>query len=232
MAVSFDLFGTLVDVERPADPAVVVADELRARDVAVPGDFVDAYREPQIDAPDGAEVPLPAHVGSVLRAHGVEAPGNAVRRAVVAAFDPDVRTRQGAADAVAAACDRGPVGLLSNCSVPELVGRTLIRSDLSRDRFDSIVTSVGCGWRKPAPEAFETVADGLDVAPDALVHVGDSPATDGGIEPLGGTFVDVSEVPLVEFPAWLAARTDEGDRETRTDGGRRRRAGGQRHECP
>ena len=227
VAVSFDLFGTLVDVERPDDPAAAVARELHARDVAVPDDFVEAYREPQIDAPDGAEVPLPAHVGSVLRSRGVEAPGNAVRRAVVAAFDPDVRTRRGAVEAVDAARDRGPTGLLSNCSVPELVGRTLVRSDLSRERFDSVVTSVGCGWRKPAPEAFETVADGLGVAPDALVHVGDTPATDGGIERLGGTFVDVGEVPLAEFPAWLAARTD---RETRTDGGRRRTH--QRRECP
>jgi hypothetical protein len=40
------------------------------------------------------------------------------------------------------------------------------------------------------------------------VHVGDSPATDGGIEALGGTFVDVTDVPLTEFPAWLDARAD------------------------
>jgi len=27
------------------------------------------------------------------------------------------------------------------------------------------VTSVGCGWRKPAPEIFELTADELGVAP-------------------------------------------------------------------
>jgi FMN phosphatase YigB (HAD superfamily) len=231
VAVSFDLFGTLVDVDRPTDPAAAVARELRARDVAVPADFGEAYREPQIDAPDGAEIPLPAHVGSVLRSRGVTASDNAVRRAVVSAFDPQVRTRPGAVAAVDAARDRGPVGLLSNCSVPELVGRTLVRSDLARERFDSVVTSVGCGWRKPAPEAFETAADALGSSVETLVHVGDSPATDGGIDRLGGTFVDVHEVSLAEFPAWLAGRPDEDDG-TRPDGGRETRERDARRGCP
>jgi FMN phosphatase YigB (HAD superfamily) len=203
VAVSFDLFGTLVDVDVPSDPAAVVADELRARDVSVPDDFAAAYREPHIDAPEGAEVPLPAHVSAALQSRGVSVTQNAARRAVIAAFDPTVRTREGAVEAVEAARDRGPVGVLSNCSVPELVGRTFVRSAFDYREFDSVVTSVGCGWRKPAPQAFEVVADGLGVAVEALVHVGDSPATDGGVEALGGTFVDVTDVSLAEFPTWL-----------------------------
>jgi FMN phosphatase YigB (HAD superfamily) len=203
VAVSFDLFGTLVDVDIPSDPAAVVADELRARDVSVPDDFAAAYREPHIDAPEGAEVPLPAHVNAALQSRGVSVTQNAARRAVIAAFDPTVRTREGAVEAVEAARDRGPVGVLSNCSVPELVGRTFVRSAFDYREFDSVVTSVGCGWRKPAPQAFEVVADSLGVAVEALVHVGDSPATDGGIEALGGTFVDVTDVSLAEFPTWL-----------------------------
>jgi len=203
VAVSFDLFGTLVDVDVPSDPAAVVADELRARDVSVPDDFAAAYREPHIDAPEGAEVPLPAHVSAALQSRGVSVTQNAARRAVIAAFDPTVRTREGAVEAVEAARDRGPVGVLSNCSVPELVGRTFVRSAFDYREFDSVVTSVGCGWRKPAPQAFEVVADGVGVAVEALVHVGDSPATDGGVEALGGTFVDVTDVSLAEFPTWL-----------------------------
>jgi FMN phosphatase YigB (HAD superfamily) len=207
VAVSFDLFGTLVDADRPADPAAAVAAELRARDVPVPDDWAEAYREPQIDAPSGAEVPLPAHVSAVLRSRGVAAPDNAARRAVVAAFDPAVETRPGAVEAVRAARDRGPVGLCSNCAVPELVGRTLVRSALGRDDFDAVVTSVGCGWRKPDRRAFETCADALEVDLSALVHVGDDPATDGGAQDAGATFVDVAEVPLRDLPGRLEGRT-------------------------
>jgi FMN phosphatase YigB (HAD superfamily) len=206
VAVSFDLFGTLVDVSYPEDPAAAVAAELDARGVAVPDDWGDAYREVHIDAPDGAEVPLPAHVSAALASRDVDAPNNAPRHAVVSAFDPDVTTRPGAQAALDAAGARGPVGLLSNCSVPELVARTLVRADLDRDVFDTITTSVACGWRKPHPDAFATVAGALGVGVEDLVHVGDDPETDGGVADLGGTFVDVAEVPLSDFPDWLADR--------------------------
>ncbi|WP_336021893.1 HAD family hydrolase [Halobellus salinisoli] len=206
MAVTFDLFGTLVAVDAPDDPAAAVAAELRARDVPVPNDWATAYAERHIDAPSGAEVPLPAHVAAALRSRGVDAPNNAARRAVVAAFDPDVETRAGALEAVEAASACGPVGLLSNCSVPELVSRTLIRSELERADFDAIVTSVGCGWRKPHRKAFETIAESLGVRPDTLVYVGDDEASDGGVREIGGTFVDVTEDDL---PA-IAARFRDG----------------------
>ncbi|ELZ29955.1 had superfamily hydrolase [Halogeometricum pallidum JCM 14848] len=199
MAISFDLFGTLVDAARPADPAAAVAAELRERGVAVPDDWADAYAEVHIDAPEGAEVPLPAHVSAALRSRGVDAPANAARRAVVAAFDPEVRTRPGAAAAVAAAAERGPVGLFSNCSVPELVARTLIRSDVDRDAFGATVSSVACGWRKPDPQAFETLAGRLDVAPETLVHVGDNRYADGGVSGVGGRFVDATETDFEAF---------------------------------
>ncbi|MFC7069860.1 HAD family hydrolase [Halobaculum lipolyticum] len=193
MPLSFALFDTLVDAALPADPAAAVGEELRARGVDVPDDWAAAYAETHVDAPEGAEIPLPAHVSRALASRGVTAPGNAARRAVVAAFDPAVRTREGAVAAVAAARERGPVGLLANCAVPELVGRTLVRSDLARDDFDAVVTSVACGWRKPDPRAFERVADALGAAPADLVHVGADPATDGGATAVGGEFVDAGD---------------------------------------
>lgn len=208
MAVSFDLFGTLVDAVRPDDPARAVARELGERGVAVPDDWSDVYRERHVEAPEGAEVPLPAHVARALASRGVDAPNNAPRRAVVAAFDPDVTTRRGASEAVAAAAERAPVAICSNCSVPELVARTLIRSTVNRSQFDAVVASVGCGWRKPGARIFETTADRLGVAPDALIHVGDDPATDGGVEGVGGRFVDVSERPLADLPVALASEVD------------------------
>jgi FMN phosphatase YigB (HAD superfamily) len=206
VAVSFDLFGTLVDADRPSDPAAAVAAELRQRGVPVPDDWADAYRERHIDPPAGAEVPLPVHVSAALASRGVDAPGNAPRRAVVAAFDPDVETRAGAAAAVRAAGDRGPVGVLSNCAVPELARRTLIRSDLDRGNFDAVVTSVACGWRKPDPRAFVTCADRLGVGVEDLTHVGDDPRIDAGVADAGGEAVLLDDVTLTEFPAWLEGR--------------------------
>ena len=195
VAVSFDLFGTLVTVDRPADPAAAVATELAARDVAVPADWERAYGEKHIDAPAGAEVPLPAHV---------------------AAFDPTVQRREGALAAIEAARDYGPVGLLSNTSVPELARRTLLRADL-RDAFDAVVTSVGCGWRKPDARAFEALERRLDAG--IAVHAGDDPETDGGVTAVGGTFLDVATVPLAELPDWLAERAaTESDGLTGTGG--------------
>lgn len=217
-AVTFDLFGTLVDVTRPADPAHAVAAELRARGVTVPDDWADAYGEVHVDAPEGAEVPLPAHVAAALRSRGVDprgathgggGDGNAIRRAVVAAFDPEVTVRPGAEAAVTAASECAPVGVLSNCSAPEVVRRALLRAGL-RDAFDVTVTSIGCGWRKPHPGAFETVADRLGVAPEGLVHVGDDPTTDGGVTEVGGRFVDVAETPLPELPAWFESTLTDG----------------------
>jgi len=107
MGVSFDLFGTLVTADRPDDPAAAVATELAKRDVTVPDDWADAYAEPHVDAPDGAEVPLPAHVSRALASCGVDYEHNAARRAVVAAFDPTVETKPGALEAVDAARERG-----------------------------------------------------------------------------------------------------------------------------
>ncbi|WP_122089688.1 HAD family hydrolase [Halalkalicoccus subterraneus] len=202
MAVSFDLFGTLVRAPKPDDPARAIAAELAARGVDVPTEWDEAYRTPQIDAPEGAEVPLHAHVAWALAACGVNVPENAARRAVIAAFDPDVEVREGAREAIVAAHELGPVGLLSNCSVPELVARTLIRADL-RGEFDAVVSSVDCGWRKPHPKAFEAVATGLGTSVETLTHVGDSPVADGGIATCGGRAIVLDGIALSEVPALL-----------------------------
>lgn len=218
-AVSFDLFGTLIAVDPPADPTATVAAELRARGVGVPDDWRDAYAEPHVDTAATAEVPLPTHVRRALEDRGVEVPAaddarpdnpeptsdDVVTSAVAAAFDADVETRPGAVAAVEAAADRGPVGVLSNCSVPGLVERSLARSNLAREAFDAVVTSVGCGWRKPDRRAFEAVAAELDVPPSALVHVGDDPTTDGGAADAGATTVLLDDVPLSRIPALTEA---------------------------
>lgn len=200
MAVTFDLFGTLVRTPKPADPARAIAAELESRGVSVPKGWDEAYRTNHIDAPDGAEIPLPAHVARALASCGVSTPDNAARRATIAAFDPEVETREGADEALEAAREHGPVGLLSNCSVPELVRKTLIRSELDRGGFDAIVSSVACGFRKPHPQSFETVATELGVPVASITHVGDSPQADGGIEACGGRAILLDVHSLADVP--------------------------------
>ena len=209
--VSFDLFGTLVDAPESSDPAAAIAAELGARDVPVPDDWVEAYGETHIDTPPGAECSLSAHVNAALRSRGVDARdygdgnGNVVRRAVTAAFDPEVATRPGAVEAVDAARAYGRVAVLSNCAIPGLARRVLIRSTLDRLAFDVIETSLTCGWRKPDHRAFEAVVGRLDGSMAKLIHVGDDPETDGGADDAGATAVLLSETPLREVPAYLDA---------------------------
>jgi HAD superfamily hydrolase (TIGR01509 family) len=210
--VSFDLFGTLVTVERPSSPADAIAAELEARDVPVPHDWHAAYAEPHESLPEGAELSLPAHVAAAVESR-TDAPlsgadRRAVEDAVAAAFDTEVRTRPGAADAVDALADRGPVGVLSNCSVPSLVERTLATADVDESAFDAVVTSVGCGWRKPDPRAFETVASELGVAVDRLVHVGDDPGADGGAADAGARSILIDDVDVGDVPTALEDRWD------------------------
>jgi FMN phosphatase YigB (HAD superfamily) len=50
---------------------------------------------------------------------------------------------------------------------------------------------------------FEHVGTQLDVEPGSIVHVGDDPETDGGIEAVGGEFVNVAETPLSDLPVAL-----------------------------
>lgn len=206
VVVSFDLFGTLIDVSMPSDPADAVAGELSDRGVSVPADWTNAYQESHVAVPSGAEIPLSEHVAHALRSRGIEPDANVLRRAIAAAFVPEVTTRSGASGAIEAAARRGGVGICSNCSVPGLAIRALVRSGVERDVFDVIVTSVACGWRKPDSRAFETVCSQFGVSTDALIHVGDDPATDGGVETAGGTFIDVNDVPLTALPERLEDR--------------------------
>ncbi len=183
-ATSFDLFGTLVDAETPDNPADAIATELAARDIDIPPEWQEAYRTPQFDVPEGRESPLPKHVQAIVG--GEQA---VVAEAVLAAFDRSVRVREGATAAIETAADRGPVGILSNCSVPGLVGRTLARSPLDASVFDAVVVSVDCGWRKPDERAFEAVAAELGCPVSALIHIGDDPETDGGARAAGARVI-------------------------------------------
>lgn len=204
MAVSFDLFDTLVTADRPDEPWAAVADALGERGVAVPDGWEAVYRSSHLPVDRGAELSLVEHTCAALDSRGVDADSETVREAALSAFDGPVEVREGAEDALRAAADAGPVGILSNCSLPGLAERTVARANLPVS-FDAVVTSVGCGWRKPHDRAFEAAADRLGVAPSELVHVGDDPRADGGGHTAGVTVVLTEEVSLSDFPEWLEA---------------------------
>jgi FMN phosphatase YigB (HAD superfamily) len=209
-AVSFDLFGTLVTVDEPDDPAEAVADALEARDVPVPDDWPTAYAQSHVDVPDGAELPLTDHVAGALASRSDSLRGEEIRRhvenAVCDAFEPRVQTRADAPAVVETLADRLAVGVLSNCSVPGLAERALDESGVDETALDAVVTSVGCGWRKPDPRAFEAVATELGVGVEQLVHVGDDPRTDGRATAAGAQSLLVEETPLAAMPDALEAR--------------------------
>jgi len=180
-----------------------VATELAKRDVTVPDDWADAYAEPHVDAPDGAEVPLPAHVSPRARGCGVDYEHNAARRAVVAAFDQPSKPNQERSRAVDAARERGRWRSVRTAASG--VGRAdarQIRLRARRFRRDRDERRL---WLAQArPEIFELTADELGVAPADLIHVGDDPEADGGIEAVGGTALVLEERSLADVPARLA----------------------------
>jgi len=198
VALSFDLFGTLVDADRATAPWDAVADSLTERGVRVPGDWETAYRSAHRDYERGREAPLDEHVRLALESRGVTVTEATAREAVLAAFDVPITVRDGARDALGAAHERGSVAVCSNCSVPELAERTLSRAGLAQDALapDAVVTSVDCGWRKPHAEIFEATARALDVPLSALVHVGDDARTDGGADRVGARAVLLDDVSL------------------------------------
>jgi len=209
VALSFDLFGTLVAADRPAAPWDAVAEALAARSVRVPADWEDAYRSAHREYDRGREAPLDEHVRLALASRGVEVVDETATQAVLDAFDSPVTVREGAIEALDAAAQRGPVAVCSNCSVPGLVERTLARADIearSDHSFDAVVTSVSCGWRKPHPTIFETTADALDVMLADLVHVGDDARTDGGAGRVGAQSILLDDHSL---PA-IAEHLQEG----------------------
>lgn len=207
-AVTFDLFGTLVSTPSIDNPADLVAEELSCRGISVPADWEDYFLEPHIEVDAGEEIPLNKHVEAALAA-GSDAGESAtdeekrlIREAVIAAYDIPVSRRDGAQVALAAAREIGPVGLLSNCSVPGLVERTLERTDLGGS-FDATLASVDCGLRKPDPRSFQAIADRLGVATQQVIHVGDDATTDGGMSDAGGTVILLDDTTLQDLPARL-----------------------------
>lgn len=201
--VSLDLFGTLVTVKKPSDPATVIARELDSRGIDVPADWSEAYREPHLDVKEGAELSIPDHVTAALVSRDESVVCQeiqpTVEAAVSAAFEVEAEPRPGAKRAIEELPERQPVAVLSNCAVPGLAEHALDSAGIDPTAFEAVVTSVGCGWRKPDSRAFAAVADELGIKIESLLHIGDDSQTDGGITAAGGSSCIVGDGTLA---AW------------------------------
>lgn len=204
-AVSFDLFGTLVTVEKPPDPGAAVAEALCERGVDLPAHWESAYRTSYIETQPLEEVPLQDHVRALFETHAEDPAAvpdrDLIDDALQAAFDTPLQTREGAVKVVETLSGQMPVGILSNSSVAGLVDRTVERSDLSTDTFDGVNSSVGIGWRKPHERAFEHMANDLGADMATLLHVGDDPRTDGGASRVGATAAIIPETGPISLEA-------------------------------
>ena len=71
------------------------------------------------------------------------------------------------------ASDGVPLGIVSSAVYHRFLEWTLERCGLL-DEFDVVVTSASAGFYKSRPELFHHAATALGVAPDQVIHVGDS----------------------------------------------------------
>lgn len=116
-------------------------------------------------------------------------------------------------------------GLLSNTHWPRDFHERVLERDGLRELLDVRCYSSELSHTKPHPEAFRAVLDGLGVAPESAVFVGDRPFDDiEGAQGVGmravlkpntavagdGSFADALIASLAEIPALVAA-WDAGD---------------------
>ncbi|MDR9445871.1 MAG: HAD family hydrolase [Haloquadratum sp.] len=192
VVLSVDLFGTLVSAASRRSPGEAVAYALRARGHEVPPSFLSAYRSHQFDVHPALEVPLQHHVRAALQSVGTEASIQSVHAALLEAFDLPV-SPTALADPILEIIREAPTqsAILSNCSLTGLVPQTLARAGLDPNEFDVVVSSVDIGVRKPDPRCFRAVAGLVGADVTDVIHVGDSPRTDGGVVTAGGRFMQI-----------------------------------------
>jgi putative hydrolase of the HAD superfamily len=94
----------------------------------------------------------------------------------------------GALDAVRAASERVPIGLISDSGMsPGSSLRSLLDAQGFTPYFTTLTFSDEVGVAKPQAPMFEQTAEALNVAPDELLHLGDLEPTDiKGVQALGG----------------------------------------------
>ena len=189
-AVAFDLFNTLITVDMPSRYSSIdrLFDSLQAQGIAVHADdFMPVYRDTVREFVSEAErLGKETHNGlwisTALQRLGIDVQPQDPRvaqavEAYFSAFVDNARALPGTADMLAALKPRYRLGLLSNLTHGPAARQILDHVNLSSN-FEVLLVSGDLGYRKPHPQAFQTLIEALDVPPASIVFVGDDPRTD------------------------------------------------------
>lgn len=189
-AVAFDLFNTLITVDMPSRYSSIdrLLDSLQGQGIAVHADdFMPVYRDTVREFVSEAErLGKETHNGlwisTALQRLGIDVQPQDPRvaqavEAYFSAFVDNARALPGTADMLAALKPRYRLGLLSNLTHGPAARQILDHVNLSSN-FEVLLVSGDLGYRKPHPQAFQTLIEALDVPPASIVFVGDDPRTD------------------------------------------------------
>jgi putative hydrolase of the HAD superfamily len=173
-AVLFDLDGTLCRHEQSAETVYYGAFEAAGIEpFGEPDELWAALSGPPAPDPDDRLAYLADGFVAVADKHGRSVDAEALARGFLEVVDNSaVAFRDGAERALAAARERGPVGLLTNG--PERRQSTKLRSLGLEDAFDTVVYAGDMPRRKPHRDPFDRAVRELGVEASGTLHVGDS----------------------------------------------------------
>ena len=191
--VLFDFGSTLLYSKAPWPPVYVLADQALVKvlqQAGIPldskdfysefGNFLDSYYARQ--GTNTTEKTTSAFLSEFLEQKGFKDISTSVKRAALdAMYSITQRNWYLEADAIptlTALQERGyRLGMVSNTSDDKNVQQLVDRWEL-RPFFEIIITSAGCGFRKPDRRIFQPVLDHFGVPPEQIAMVGDLLETD------------------------------------------------------
>ena len=206
-AITFDFWGTLFQ-DTGSTPRKAIRQEALARMARVPeeeagkaleasyADFLRLHLEEQrTRTPEDAVDFVCERLGVALPAADVAALAKVFAEAILEYPPTPI---EGALDAVRAAAERVPVGLISDTGIsPASSLRVLLDREGFTPYLGALSFSDEVGVAKPQAPMFERTAAVLGVAPSELLHIGDLEPTDiTGVRAMGGVgalFVAVNQ---------------------------------------
>jgi len=196
-AITFDFWGTLFQ-DTGSTPRKAIRQEALARiarvsekesEAALEASYADFLRihleEQRTRTPEDAVDFVCARLGVTLPAAEAAALAKVFAEAILEYPPTPI---EGALDAVRAAADRVPVGIISDTGIsPASSLRILLDREGFTPHLGALTFSDETGVAKPQAPMFERTAAGLGVAPCELLHIGDLEPTDiAGVRALGG----------------------------------------------